>query len=89
MVVPGQPVTSVSILGLHKSDMRLLHLAAKLGPVITEAARQVFAAMAEQEAAGDDDAQEAQVSGCCPLPHIIVQVCTGSTCIRLLSPAPH
>lgn len=71
MVVPGQPVTSVSILGLHKSDMRLLHLAAKLGPVITEAARQVFAAMAEQEAAGDDDAQEAPVSGCCHLPHIV------------------
>lgn len=70
MVVPGQPVTSVSILGLHKSDMRLLHLAAKLGPVITEAARQVFAAMAEQDAAGDDDAQEAPVSGLLsPAPH--------------------
>lgn len=69
MVVPGQPVTSVSILGLHKSDMRLLHLAAKLGPVITEAARQVVAAMAEQDAAGDD-AQEGPVSGTCHLPYI-------------------
>lgn len=67
VVVPGQPVTSVSILGLHKSDMRLLHLAAKLGPVITEAARQVVAAMAEQDAAGED-AQEAHVSGTCHLP---------------------
>lgn len=64
VVVPGQPVTSVSILGLHKSDMRLLHLAAKLGPVISEAAQQVVAAMAEHDAAGDD-AQEAPVSGCC------------------------
>ncbi|KAL3142976.1 Amidase 1 [Trebouxia sp. C0009 RCD-2024] len=62
VVVPGQPVTSVSILGLHKCDMRLLHLAAKLGPVITQAAHQVVAAMAEQEAAGDD-AQEAPEPG--------------------------
>ena len=49
--------------------MRLLHLAAKLGPVITEAARQVVAAMAEQDAAGDD-AQEGPVSGTCHLPYI-------------------
>ena len=53
-------------MGLHKCDMRLLHLAAKLGPVITEAAQQVAAAMAEQEAAGDD-AQEAPEPGRCPV----------------------
>ena len=47
--------------------MRLLHLAAKLGPVITQAAHQVAAAMAEQEAAGDD-AQEAPTPGLLPAP---------------------
>lgn len=54
--------------------MRLLHLAAKLGPVITQAAHQVAAAMAEQEAAGDD-AQEAPEPGL-QLP-ALHSICTG------------
>lgn len=63
MVVPGRPVSSVSILSLHKSDMRLLHLAAKLGPIITEAAQQVAAAMDQEEAAGHDQEETFQ-AGC-------------------------
>ena len=38
--VPGQPPMSVALLGLQRSDMRLLHVAAKLGPVISRMARE-------------------------------------------------
>lgn len=50
-------MTSISILSLHKSDMRLLHLAAKLGPLIAEAAQDVAVAMAEEQAEYDDQHQ--------------------------------
>ncbi|KAA6429725.1 MAG: hypothetical protein FRX49_00159 [Trebouxia sp. A1-2] len=55
--MPGHAVTSISILSLHKSDMRLLHLAAKLGPLIAEAAQDVAVAMAEEQAEYDDQHQ--------------------------------
>lgn len=51
--VAGQAVTSVSLLSLHKSDMHLLQIAAKLGPFTAEAAQAVGEALAEE-------AQEAQ-----------------------------
>lgn len=60
--LPGQQLSSISILSLHKSDLRLLHLAAKLGPLIADAARQVAAAMAEEEAQQDSQPQ-ASTSG--------------------------
>ncbi len=60
--MPGQPVTSISILSLHKSDMRLLHLAAKLGPLIADAAQEVAVALAEEQAEHDDQ-QQASASG--------------------------
>jgi len=60
--MPGHAVTSISILSLHKSDMRLLHLAAKLGPLIAEAAQDVAVAMAEEQAEYDDQ-QQASTTG--------------------------
>ena len=41
--VPGQPPMSVALLGLQRSDLRLLHVAAKLGPLISRAAQQAAA----------------------------------------------
>lgn len=40
MLIPGQPPLSVALLGLHKSDMRLLHVANKLGTFIARAVGQ-------------------------------------------------
>ena len=40
VLVPGQPPMSVALLGLQRSDMRLLHVAAKLGPVILRMAQE-------------------------------------------------
>ena len=40
VLMPGQPPLSVALLGLHKSDMRLLHVAAKLGAFIANALEQ-------------------------------------------------
>ncbi len=60
--MPGHAVTSISILSLHKSDMRLLHLAAKLGPLIAEAAQDVAVAMTEEQAEYDDQ-QQASTTG--------------------------
>jgi len=60
--MPGHAVTSISILSLHKSDMRLLHLAAKLGPLIAEAAQDVAVAMAEEQAEYDEQ-QQASTTG--------------------------
>ena len=40
VLVPGQPPMSVALLGLQRSDMRLLHVAAKLGPLISRAAQE-------------------------------------------------
>lgn len=58
----GQGTTSISILSLHKSDMRLLHLAAKLGPLIAEAAQDVAVAMAEEQSEHDGQ-QQASATG--------------------------
>ena len=60
--MPGHAVTSISILSLHKSDMRLLYLAAKLGPLIADAAQDVAVAMAEEQAEYDDQ-QQASTTG--------------------------
>ena len=79
VVVPGRPVSSVSILSLHKSDMRLLHLAAKLGPVISEAAHQVAAAMAEQEGA-EEDWEDADETGRLNRPICLVTKFTNALC---------
>lgn len=38
VAVHGQPPLSVSLMGLHKSDRRLLAIAAKLAPLIAAAA---------------------------------------------------
>ena len=54
--VAGQAVTSVSMLSLHKTDKRLLQTAAKLGPLMAEAAQAVGEALKEEEA------QEAEAS---------------------------
>lgn len=59
--VAGQAVTSVSLLSLHKSDMRLLQTAAKLGPLTAEAAQAVGEALAEE--AQEEEAQQASTSG--------------------------
>ncbi len=40
VLVPGQPPMSIALLGLQRSDMRLLHVAAKLGPVILRMAQE-------------------------------------------------
>ncbi len=40
VLVPGQPPMSVALLGAQRSDMRLLHVAAKLGPVISRMAQE-------------------------------------------------
>ena len=39
MNVPGQPPASVALVGLQRSDMRLLTAAEKLGPLVTEAVK--------------------------------------------------
>lgn len=44
MNVPGQPPASVALVGLQRSDMRLLTAAEKLGPLVTEAAVKLAAA---------------------------------------------
>lgn len=65
--IPGQAVTSVSLLSLHKSDMRLLETAAKLGPLIAEAAQAVAEALAEeaQEEEEDRPSSNGELSECC------------------------
>ena len=60
--MPGQQLTSISMLGLHKSDMRLLHLAAKISPLIAQAAEEIAVAMAEDEEEHDEH-QQASASG--------------------------
>jgi hypothetical protein len=40
VLVPGRPPMSVALLGLQRSDTRLLHVAAKLGPLISAAAQE-------------------------------------------------
>ena len=60
--ITGRGVTSISILSLHKSDMRLLHLAAKLAPLIASAAQEVAVALAEEEAEHNEQKQ-ASASG--------------------------
>ena len=40
VLIPGQPPMSVALLGLQRSDTRLLHVAAKLGPLISAAAQE-------------------------------------------------
>ena len=62
--MPGQQLTSVSMLGLHKSDMRLLHLAVKISPLIAEAAEEIAVAMAEEEEEHNQH-QQASASGRC------------------------
>ena len=49
--VPGQPPASVAVVGLQRSDMRLLAAAEKLGPMITDAAVKLAAAQ-QRNAAG-------------------------------------
>ncbi|CAL8462898.1 g2432 [Coccomyxa elongata] len=49
--VPGQPPASVAVVGLQRSDMRLLTAAEKLGPMITDAAVKLAAAQ-QRSAAG-------------------------------------
>ena len=76
--------------------MRLLHLTAKLGPIITEAAQQVAAAMDEQEAAGHDQEETFQ-AGCnvcshCSACEDVVESRTAccqriSTVVTLMSPS--
>lgn len=84
--MPGHAVTSISILSLHKSDMRLLHLAAKLGPLIAEAAQDVAVAMAEEQAEYDDQ-QQASTTGVLliwpPLMGRSVQRCVMSAVIKV------
>ena len=64
--IPGQAVTSVSLLSLHKSDMRLLETAAKLGPLIAEAGQAVAEALAEeaQEEEEEHPPSNGQLSKC-------------------------
>ncbi|BDA48105.1 Amidase 1 [Coccomyxa sp. Obi] len=50
--VPGQPPASVAVVGLQRSDMRLLTAAEKLGPMITDAAVKLAAAQQQRIAAG-------------------------------------
>lgn len=40
MLVPGLPPLSVTLMGMFKSDVRLLAVAAKLAPLIATAARE-------------------------------------------------
>lgn len=42
--VPGQPLMSVAVVGLQRSDLRLLTAAEKLGPMISECAAKLAAA---------------------------------------------
>lgn len=51
VLVPGQPPASVAVVGLQRSDMRLLTAAEKLGPMITDAAVKLAAAQ-QRTAAG-------------------------------------
>lgn len=61
--ITGRGVTSISILSLHKSDMRLLHLAAKLAPLIASAAQEVAVALAEEEAEHNEQKQASASGG--------------------------
>lgn len=55
VALPGQPPLSIALLGTPRSDLQLLHLVAKLGPLIGRLAPQI----AEQLAAKK---QQQQVS---------------------------
>ena len=50
MRVPGQAPQSVAVLGLQRSDMRLLAAAEKLGPALADAAAALAAAAAPRAA---------------------------------------
>lgn len=67
MNIPGQPPAAVALLGMVKSDLRLLGIAEKLGPLVAEAAA-ALATAAEDEAAasaagGEPGAQDSAGDG--------------------------
>ena len=81
--VAGQAVTSVSLLSLHKSDMRLLQTAAKLGQLMAEAGQAIAEAM--QAEAEEEEAQQTSTSGDpIPLPPFDIHSCKFKSCAMLL-----
>ena len=69
--IPGQPPQSVAVLGLQRSDMRLLAAAEKLGPAIAEAAATLAAAAprATPAANGGPSTGAARAPAKAPLPN--------------------
>lgn len=45
--IPGSPPLAIALIGMPRSDMQLLHVASKLGPLITRTAPEI-AAMAPE-----------------------------------------
>ncbi len=57
VTLPGQPPLSIALLGMPRSDLQLLHLVAKLGPLLGRLAPQI----AEQLAAKKQQQQVSRV----------------------------
>ena len=49
MQLPGAPPVAIALLGMQRSDMQLLHVASKLGPLVGRLAPQIAATSAAKK----------------------------------------
>lgn len=62
MPVPGQPPAAIALIGMAKSDLQLLAVAEKLGPLVAEAAATLAAEADAQAASAGPGAADARSS---------------------------